>query len=432
MSFITRWFYSTNHKDIGLLYLSFALFAGLIGTTLSMLIRMELAVPGAGILNGNGQLYNVIITGHGIIMLLFMVMPALFGGFGNCYKYLNLLEYSNNCNVNVCVSVNNNSDIQSLIEYKTLESVGNNTSLDNTSLDNTSLNKDINKNKHLLGSYLAGLIEGDGSLLTPKEGSKVSPTIKICFNKDDVFLAEYLQSQFGGRIVKGSTDNYVVWVVTKQLELYNLIMLINGYFRTPKIEALHSLISYLNKKYNYRFNLLPLDESSLDGNAWLSGYTDADGNFSINVTRRSNSSNLRIQLFYRIEVSQVSTVAQRRNSTKVSLYDICLKLATLFGVGVYSRSRFNKTTNKVYDSYIVMAVNRLSLNKVREYFDKYPLFSSKYYNYCDWALVHNLMKENKHLTPEGRATILTIKERFNSKRVISNYKHTHLSTFYKV
>jgi len=79
----TRWVYSTNHKDIGMLYLAFAFFSGIIGTTLSMFIRLELGVPGQGMLMGNGQLYNVIITGHGIIMLLFMVMPALFGGFGN-------------------------------------------------------------------------------------------------------------------------------------------------------------------------------------------------------------------------------------------------------------------------------------------------------------------------------------------------------------
>ena len=81
----TRWVYSTNHKDIGMLYLAFALFSGIIGTTLSMFIRLELGVPGQGMLMGNGQLYNVIITGHAIIMLLFMVMPALFGGFGNWF-----------------------------------------------------------------------------------------------------------------------------------------------------------------------------------------------------------------------------------------------------------------------------------------------------------------------------------------------------------
>lgn len=63
-----RWLYTTSHKDIGLLYLIFAFVGGLIGTSLSMLIRYELALPGRGLLDGNGQLYNVIISGHGIIM----------------------------------------------------------------------------------------------------------------------------------------------------------------------------------------------------------------------------------------------------------------------------------------------------------------------------------------------------------------------------
>jgi len=80
---VTRWLYSTSHKDIGLLYLGFAFIGGLLGTCLSVFIRLELGVPGQGLLNGNGQLYNVIITGHGLLMLLYMVMPALFGGFGN-------------------------------------------------------------------------------------------------------------------------------------------------------------------------------------------------------------------------------------------------------------------------------------------------------------------------------------------------------------
>ena len=59
--FLSRWFYSTNHKDIGILYLIFGTFSGVLGTTMSVLIRMELAAPGNGILSGNYQLYNVLV-----------------------------------------------------------------------------------------------------------------------------------------------------------------------------------------------------------------------------------------------------------------------------------------------------------------------------------------------------------------------------------
>ena len=77
-----RWFLSSNAKDIGVLYLIYALFAGLIGTAFSVLIRLELSGPGVQYIADN-QLYNSIITAHAIIMIFFMVMPALIGGFGN-------------------------------------------------------------------------------------------------------------------------------------------------------------------------------------------------------------------------------------------------------------------------------------------------------------------------------------------------------------
>jgi hypothetical protein len=155
----------------------------------------------------------------------------------------------------------------------------------------------------------------------------------------------------------------------------------------------------------------------------LAGFTDGDGNFSINlVDRKKNGSTTgkRVQTFFRIELRQ----NYHRDVSEIqggnSYFNILTKIAAFLTVNLYTRTRH--ITDKVFYSFTVIAHNPQSHEIVRCYFDTFPLYSSKYLAYKDWCHVQDLRK-GKNLTKEGIVEIESIKAQFNSKRKVFDFSH---------
>jgi hypothetical protein len=386
MSFTQRWLFSTNHKDIGILYFIIGIVSGIVGTLFSLLMRMELSQTGDTILAGDYQFYNVMVTAHGFIMVFFFVMPTLIGGFGKLFNVLN-----------------------KFLKTEFFRKF-------------TTSNREINK----MGPYLAGLIEGDGTIVVPTvlktiKGKKRYPFIKIVFNIKDYKLALHLKENLGGRFEFNKENTYVVWWINKNEDLILFCRIINGFFRTPKIEALHRLINYINLTNNITLPLLDLDLSPLNSNNWLAGFTDADGNFNLLISKRKGkgSNNLRVQLSFRFELF----------SKETNNFNICSKIAELFGGSIYSRTR--NLNGKQYLLFLISAHNVESHKKICEYFDNYSLYSTKYLNYKDWREIHQLqLKYKGKYPPEFFLQCKKIKSQFNNNRKKLDWSHLSLLNFY--
>lgn len=402
MSYMERWLYSTNCKDISILYIIFAVFAGLIGTGLSIIIRLELAGPSAQILQNNGQLFNVVISLHAVMMIFFMVMPISIGFFGNLNYILNDINKLNN-NIKKPLVYNSN-----IVNY------------------------------NILNSYLAGLIEGNGTICI-KSINNISklkiPKISIVFNIKDKYLADYLCNITNCGIVNIKKGNYILWEIKNFHDVYHIITLINGYMRTPKYEILSRVIlwynDYINKYKNmnlseYKFKgwdiiNIPrsiklckdldliinkgLDKSDLFSNSWFSGITDANGKFSISLYK-----NKKISIKYKLELKQYYLSNILKYNTNYESLIIMNYISMVFNSKLYSKSRLLKfkDKNKIYNKYIVNITNINSLLLVNKYFDKYPLLSSKKNDYIIWSKVLNKINIEGH-------NIITYKYVYNIK-----------------
>lgn len=284
------------------------------------------------------------------------------------------------------------------------------------------------KRNGFLGPYLAGLIEGDGYIGVQdlNSNSKVVhwPKILIAFNINDKPLAEKLSAELKvGKVVSREKAGIVLLQVLAKEEVLGIINLINGYMRTPKIEALHRAIHWINERDSTSsIPCLGLDLSPLDSNSWLAGFTDADGCFSITVyDRKKNGVFLRtsVQTSFRIEVKQNYSREVTLDQGGSSYFSILSEIAAFFTVNLYTRVR--KTEDKVFYAFVAVAHNSRSHEIVRKYFDNYPLYSSKYIAYKDWCVVQYLHRGS--LNKDKLDKIKTIKNSFNSKRKVFDFSH---------
>jgi hypothetical protein len=379
-----RWFLSSNAKDIGTLYLMFALFSGLIGTAFSVLIRLELSAPGVQYIADN-QLFNSIVTAHAILMIFFMVMPALIGGFGNFL--LPLLVGG--------PDMAKTKDLLDKIFNKKYYS------------------NNINKN---LNSYLAGLFEGDGHIWIQNlnDKKKHNPRFCITFNLKNEPLAKKLLDLIGSGFIRYKIkDNACVLVISPVIGLKKVVSLINGELRTPKIHQLYKLIDWLNKNHNANIIKLPLNKDNLENNSWLSGFIDSDGSFFVQHKVENNAMKRKISCRLRIEQRLLDPISGD------SYVYILTDIAKFLNCNLLTRKQ--KSTGNEY--YTLTASSKISLNIIINYLDKYPLFTSKYLDYLDWKKIVLLILDNMHYTEDGLIKTDSVRDSMNRKRTYFNWDH---------
>lgn len=283
-------------------------------------------------------------------------------------------------------------------------------------------NQDKRQYNPLFCSYLTGLVEGDGTIIVPKQarspkGKLNYPSIQIVFDERDLPLAVIIQKELGfGSISKTKGVNAYRFSINNFEGIITMVKLMNGYFRTPKIIMFNRLIDYLNQKDpNLLLSKKDIDNSLLDSNAWLSGFLDADGYFAV-IINGKGIANCRFEL-----------VQSSVNHLNLSKRDLMVSLSELLKVNIL------ESTRKNYPGYMeyIVRTSRAESNKILiNYLDQYSLFSSKYLNYQDYKKVSDMIIKKEHKTIKEIEAIRLIKNGMNSKRTEFNWDH--MLNFYKL
>jgi hypothetical protein len=161
-----------------------------------------------------------------------------------------------------------------------------------------------------------------------------------------------------------------------------------------------------------------IDHSNVLSNNWLSGFTEGDGNFNIIISKRKNTNNYSIQCQFGIELRQNYN---RFSNYGTTYWDILSIIANLLGVNVYNRSKI--LNERIYYKYFFISSTLRSNKLIRHYFNKYPLYSSKYLDFINWCEIIDLSLI-KPLTPDIINKCQEIKSKMNSNR--KQFKWDHL------
>jgi len=280
---------------------------------------------------------------------------------------------------------------------------------------------DVSKFNSNFGFYLAGLIEGDGSIIVPKtERSKKGvlnyPSIQISFDSRDLALALIIQKNLGfGSLSKTKGVNAYRLTINNYPGLIKLVRLLNGKFRTVKIHNFNLLINFLNHRFPDIY-IIPadLDITPLNSNSWLSGFIDSDGHFFVRLNKNSVSCGFEL----------VQAIEDKNGNDKK---EIMIKLAEFLNVQLkHVRKNYCKGKNQ----YAVRS-NSLESNLIlSSYLHVFPLFSSKFLNFQDFYKVLIMIKNKEHKSSIGKEHINNIKNHMNSKRTFFSWDH--LQQFYNL
>ena len=299
----------------------------------------------------------------------------------------------------------------------------------NYTISYNSSNKDF-------ADYLAGLIEGDGTIHVPKSKRSVKgklnyPSIQIAFNLNDLPLALLIQKEIGhGSMSRKKGINAYTYTINNFEGLMLMIDLLNGNLKTNKVFVLDKLIDWYNINKSTYIEKKGLNTEAILSNAWLSGFIESDGHFYI---RSSDSSKhlagLRCEARHKIECKFELCQARKDINNYDNLFfldDIANNIESL--VKPIRNDRKNS-------QYRIRTTNIKANLAIVNYLTKYPLFGTKFLDFKDWVKVVQLFREIKQQGGCFNHThnmdyVKQIKSNMNDRRTV--FVWDHLKNFYSL